>query len=76
MELCELCGEKPNAARSVPTPFRINYQLSIINYQLKNYQLKKMENENKSIWSKILKIVITVLTAVATTFGLQACGVL
>ena len=51
-----------------------NYQLSIINYQLKNYQLKKMEN--KSIWSKMLKIVITVLTAVATTFGLQACGVL
>ena len=45
-----------------------NYQLLII-----NYQLKKMENENKSIWSKILKIVITVLTAVATTFGLQAC---
>ena len=36
-----------------------------------------MENENKNnIWSKILKIVITVLTAVATTFGLQACGVL
>ena len=34
VELCELCGEKPNAARSVPTPFRINYQLSIINYQL------------------------------------------
>ena len=34
-----------------------------------------MENENKNnIWSKILKIVITVLTAVATTFGLQACN--
>ena len=32
--------------------------------------------ENNSIWGKILKIVITVLTAVATTFGLQACGVL
>ena len=30
--------------------------------------------ENKNIlWSKILKIVITVLTAIATTFGLQAC---
>ena len=28
---------------------------------------------NKSVWSKILKIVITVLTAIATTFGLQAC---
>ena len=45
-----------------------NYQLSII-----NYQLKKMENEKKSIWSKILKITITLLTAIATAFGLQAC---
>ena len=32
-----------------------------------------MGNENKSIWGKILKVVITVLTAIATTFGLQAC---
>ena len=32
-----------------------------------------MENENKSIWSKILKIAITVLTAIATAFGIQAC---
>ena len=32
-----------------------------------------MENENKSTWGKILKVVITVLTAIATTFGLQAC---
>ena len=32
-----------------------------------------MENENKSIWGKIFKVVITVLTAIATTFGLQAC---
>ncbi|MBQ8442670.1 MAG: smalltalk protein [Bacteroides sp.] len=29
--------------------------------------------ENKSIWGKILHIVITVLTAVATTFGLTSC---
>ena len=28
---------------------------------------------NKSVWGKILKVVITVLTAIATTFGLQAC---
>ena len=28
---------------------------------------------NKNTWSKILKVVITVLTAIATTFGLQAC---
>ena len=35
-----------------------------------------MNNENRKIWSQLLKIVITVLTAVATTFGLQACGVI
>jgi hypothetical protein len=69
VELCELCGEKPNAARSVPTPFRINYQLSIINYQLNQ---KTME-QNKSLWGKILNIVITVLTAIATTFGVTSC---
>ena len=32
-----------------------------------------MENENKTLWSKILKITITVLTAIATAFGVQAC---
>ena len=32
-----------------------------------------MENENKSIWGKILKITITVLTALATALGIQAC---
>jgi hypothetical protein len=33
-----------------------------------------MEKEtNNSIWSKILKITITVLTAIATAFGIQAC---
>ena len=30
-------------------------------------------NTNKNLWGKILNIVITVLTAIATTFGLQAC---
>jgi len=29
--------------------------------------------ENKTLWGKILKFVITVLTAIATTFGIQAC---
>ena len=29
--------------------------------------------ENKNIWSKILHIVITVLTAIATTFGVTSC---
>ena len=29
--------------------------------------------ENKPLWSKILNIVITVLTAIATTFGITSC---
>ena len=29
--------------------------------------------EKESIWQKIIKIVITVLTAIATTFGVQTC---
>ena len=29
--------------------------------------------ENKSIWGKNLHIVITVLTAIATTFGVTSC---
>ena len=29
--------------------------------------------ENNNMWSKILKITITVLTAIATAFGVQAC---
>ena len=36
-----------------------------------------MNNENpSSVWSTILKITITVLTAIATALGLQACGIL
>ncbi|MBP3576335.1 MAG: smalltalk protein [Paludibacteraceae bacterium] len=31
------------------------------------------ENNNKSIWGKIIQIVITVLTAIATTFGVTSC---
>ena len=33
-----------------------------------------MENNNTNIWSKILKITITLLTALATAFGIQACA--
>ena len=35
----------------------------------RNYKSKM----NKTIWSKILNIVITVLTAIATTFGVTSC---
>ena len=34
-----------------------------------------MENENnKGVWGQVPKIVITVLTAIAATLGVQACG--
>ena len=34
-----------------------------------------MEKEtNNNIWGKILKITITLLTALATAFGIQACA--
>ena len=29
--------------------------------------------EKKDLWSKILHVVITVLTAIATTFGVTSC---
>ena len=29
--------------------------------------------ENKNIWGKILNLLITVLTAIATTFGVTSC---
>ena len=32
-----------------------------------------MENNNKQIWKKILQVLITVLTAIATTFGVISC---
>ena len=32
-----------------------------------------MENNKKQLWSKILNIVITILTAIATTFGVTSC---
>ncbi len=32
-----------------------------------------MENNNKSMWGKILQVVITILTAIATTFGVTSC---
>jgi hypothetical protein len=45
-----------------------NYQLSIIDYQL----TQKME-QKQSLWGKILNILITVLTAIATTFTTTSC---
>ena len=47
----------------------ITFNLSPLTFHLSPF--KKMENKN--IWSKILNIVITVLTAIATTFGVTSC---
>jgi hypothetical protein len=41
VELRELCGEKPNAARSVPTPLYINSQFLILNSKFKNGKRKQ-----------------------------------
>ena len=32
-----------------------------------------MENQKSTIWGKVIQIIITVLTAIATTFGIQSC---
>ena len=39
----------------------------------KSYIINHTSNMNKSLWQKILNIVITVLTAIATTFGVTSC---
>ena len=56
--------------RCTQRPYIILHELSIINYQLST---KKTMEQNKTLWSKILNIVITVLTAIATTFGVTSC---
>ena len=33
----------------------------------------KLITMNKNLWGKIINIVITVLTAIATTFGITSC---
>ena len=60
MKLCELCGAKNK--RCTQRPY--------IHHQIIKTEIKM---ENKSIWGKILNIVITVLTAIATTFGVTSC---
>ena len=36
-------------------------------------KLITMNNKNNNLWSKVINIVITVLTAIATTFGMTSC---
>ena len=59
-------GTSPLALRALPLrkgEIR-NHKSNIINHT---------SNMNKSLWQKILNIVITVLTAIATTFGVTSC---
>ena len=65
------CNEYPMCMYSghpqgMPLQKNIHHKSNIINH---TSNIITMNN----IWGKILKIVITVLTAIATTFGLQAC---
>ena len=60
--------EKTKRCTQRPYTSGMNYQLSIINYQLNQKPM-----EQKSLWSKILNILITVLTAIATTFTTTSC---
>jgi len=64
------------SVQSVPkkkkTPTK-NYQLSTINYQLSTKKKSTKKEMNKETWSKILHFIITVLTAIATTFGVTSC---
>jgi hypothetical protein len=59
-------GKKNNPCKSVKLLERS--EKSVVK---KNKKL--MENENRTIWGKILKITITLLTALASAFGVQAC---
>ena len=40
---------------------------------IKEMKKKSKIMENKNTWSKILHFIITVLTAIATTFGVTSC---
>ena len=57
----------------------VNYRIKRIRENLCNLWCKKKEiinhksKMNKEIWSKILNILNTVLTAIATTFGVTSC---
>ncbi len=35
--------------------------------------MSRNENNNKTMWGKILHVLITILTAIATTFGVTSC---
>lgn len=51
----------------------IIYHLSTIIYHLSFIISQNYSAMKKEIWSKILNIVITVLTAIATTFTTTSC---
>ena len=52
-------GQRKNSVSSVVKP--------------KTQTLKLFKTMNKEIWKKILNIAITILTAIATTFGVSSC---
>ena len=54
--------------RSEKSVVKKNHKSNIINHK------HTMSNDNnKQIWSKVLQVIITILTAIATTFGVTSC---
>ena len=48
-----------------------NYKLQITNYQLPI--IMSEDKKSKSVWGIVLKVIITVATAIAGVLGLGAC---
>ena len=42
-------------------------------FKTKNFKLKKMGKMKKETWKMVIQLVISVLTAVATTLGVTSC---
>lgn len=55
----------------------MKYEVSIFHFQLSiiNYKLNKMSEttKKKNVWSLVLKIIVTVATALAGVFGVASC---
>ena len=49
-----------------------HFQLSIINYQFSIIKMSET-TKKKNVWSLVLKIIVTVATALAGVFGVASC---
>ena len=42
-------------------------------FKTKNFKLKKMGKMKKETWKMVIQLIVSVLTAVATTLGVTSC---